>query len=183
MKKLILLLFILPTTLFAQDKYYTKSGKASFYSATSVEDIEATNKSVTSVLDSKTGKIEFSMLIKSFEFEKALMQEHFNENYMESEKYPKATFKGDIVDVKDLDLKKDGTYDAKVKGKLTIHNVTKDVEETAKFTVKDGKISAKCDFKIKLKDYGIEDPTMIGKKIAEEISIKISISEYQALKK
>jgi polyisoprenoid-binding protein YceI len=183
MKKLLVLFFILPTALFAQDKYFTKSGKASFYSSTSVEDIEATNKSVTSVFDAKTGKIEFSMLVRSFEFEKALMEEHFNENYMESEKYPKATFKGDIVDLTKLDLKKDGTYDVKVKGKLTIHNVTKDIEETAKFTVKDGKISAKCDFKVKLKDYGIEDPSMIGKKIAEEISIKISISEYQVLKK
>jgi polyisoprenoid-binding protein YceI len=183
MKNLIFLFLLLPASLMAQDKFFTKSGKASFYSSTSIEDIEATNKSVTSVLDASTGKIEFSMLIKSFEFEKALMEEHFNENYMESEKYPKATFKGDISNMKDIDLKKDGTYDAKVKGKLTIHNVTKEVEETAKFTVKDGKISAKCDFKIKLKDYGIEDPTMIGKKIAEDISIKISISDYQVLKK
>jgi polyisoprenoid-binding protein YceI len=138
---------------------------------------------VTSVFDSKTGKIEFSMLIRSFEFAKALMEEHFNENYMESEKYPKSTFKGEITDMKNLDLKKDGTYDVKVEGKLTIHNVTKDIKETAKFTVKDGKISAKCDFKVKLKDYGIEDPTMIGKKIAEEITVKISVSEYQILKK
>jgi polyisoprenoid-binding protein YceI len=169
--------------MFAQDKYFTKSGKATFYSSTSAEDIEATNKSVTSVFDSKTGKIEFSMLIRSFEFAKALMEEHFNENYMESEKYPKSTFKGEITDMKNLDLKKDGTYDVKVEGKLTIHNVTKDIKETAKFTVKDGKISAKCDFKVKLKDYGIEDPTMIGKKIAEEITVKISVSEYQILKK
>lgn len=183
MKKLLVLFLLIPGALFAQEKYYTKSGKASFYSSTSVEDIEATNKSVTSVFDSKTGKIEFSMLVRSFEFEKALMQEHFNENYMESEKYPKATFKGEVVDLTKLDLTKDGTYEVKVKGKLTIHNVTKEIEETAKFTVKDGKISAKCDFKVKLKDYGIEDPTMVGKKIAEEISIKISVSEYQVLKK
>jgi polyisoprenoid-binding protein YceI len=183
MKNLLSLFLFLPATMFAQDKYFTKSGKATFYSSTSAEDIEATNKSVTSVFDSKTGKIEFSMLIRSFEFAKALMEEHFNENYMESEKYPKSTFKGEITDMKNLDLKKDGTYDVKVEGKLTIHNVTKDIKETAKFTVKDGKISAKCDFKVKLKDYGIEDPTMIGKKIAEEITVKISVSEYQILKK
>lgn len=183
MKNVIVLLFLLPTVLFAQDKYFTKSGNASFYSSTSVEDIEATNKSVTSVFDSKTGKIEFSMLIRSFEFEKKLMQEHFNENYMESEKYPKATFEGTVTNMSDIDLKKDGTYSAKVEGKLTIHNVTKEVKETASFTVKDGKISAKCDFKVTLKDYGIEDPTVIGKKVAEEVSVKISISEYKILKK
>lgn len=183
MKNVLLLVFFLPSILFAQDKYYTKSGKASFYSHTTAEDIEATNKSVTSVLDSKTGKIEFSMLIKSFEFEKALMEEHFNENYMESEKYPKSTFSGTVTDIADVDFTKDGTYEVNVEGKLTIHNVTKDIKTTAKFTVKDGKISAKCEFKVKLKDYGIEDPTMIGKKIAEEVTVKISVADYQVLKK
>lgn len=183
MKTILILLLFFPSALIAQDKYFTKSGKASFYSSTPAEDIEATNKSVTSVLDTKTGKIEFSMLIKSFEFEKALMEEHFNENYMESEKYPKSTFKGEITNMADIDLTKDGSYTAKVEGKLTIHNVTKDIKETATFTVKDGKISAKCDFKVKLKDYGIEDPSMIGKKIAEEVTVKISVSEYQVLKK
>lgn len=183
MKKLLFLLLFIPASLFAQDKYFTKAGVASFYSSTSVEDIEATNKSVTSIVDFKTGAIEFSMLIRSFEFEKALMEEHFNENYMESDKYPKATFKGTIKDITKVDLKKDGTYEVEVSGKLTIHNVTKEVTEKASITVKGGKISAKCDFSVKLKDYGIEDPTMIGKKIAESISVKIKISEYKALKK
>lgn len=183
MKKILFLFLLVPASLFAQDKYFTKAGIASFYSSTSVEDIEATNKSVTSIMDIKTGAIEFSMAIRSFEFEKAKMEEHFNENYLESDKYPKSTFKGNITDISSVDFKKDGEYKVAVEGKLTIHNVTKEVKEKATITVKGGKISAKCDFKVKLKDYKIEDPTMIGKKIAEEISIKINISEYQQLKK
>src|SRR5215213_2418754 len=79
---------------FAQDKFFTKTGKISFYSKATIENIEANNRSVTAVLDAKTGNIQFSALVKGFEFDKALMQQHFNENYLESTKYPQASFKG-----------------------------------------------------------------------------------------
>src|SRR6478735_348429 len=89
----------------AQDKFFTKSGKISFYSKAAIEDIQ-------------TGEFQFSVPMKGFEFRKALMQEHFNENYIESDKYPKSDFKGVIVNSSEIDFKKNGTYDAKVKGKL-----------------------------------------------------------------
>src|SRR5947208_1580392 len=90
-------LLISGTALFAQDKFFTKSGRISFYSKAPLEDIEAENRSVTAVLDTKTGMVQFAVPMKAFEFEKALMQEHFNENYIESDKYPKAEFKGQVL--------------------------------------------------------------------------------------
>ena len=112
---------LLSTSLFAQDKYFTKTGKISFFSKAIIENIEAHNRSVTCVLDTKTGNVQFSVPIKGFEFEKALMQEHFNENYLESDKYPRGEFKGQIVNNSEIDYTKDGVFQGKVKGKLTIH--------------------------------------------------------------
>jgi len=95
MKRIVLVsaLLMLVSGLHAQ-KYFTRSGQISFFSSTSMEDIEAHNKTVTAIFDSQSGAIQFSVTMKSFQFEKALMQEHFNENYVESGKFPKATFKG-----------------------------------------------------------------------------------------
>jgi hypothetical protein len=167
----------------AQTKYFTKQGKISFYSETPMEKIEAHNSRVTSVLDAESGKIEFMALIKAFEFEKALMQEHFNENYMESSKYPKASFKGTITDMKSVDLKKDGTYNVEVKGDLTIHGVTKNITEKATIKVKGGVISAETSFNVALKDYNIKIPTVVNNKIAEVIQVKVNIPNYELLKK
>nr|HQU57378.1 YceI family protein [Chitinophagaceae bacterium] len=100
MKRIMLLIVIMMTLqqfVNAQTKYFTKNGKITFFSKASLENIEALNKSVTAVLDTKSGNIQFAVLMKGFEFEKALMQEHFNENYLESHKYPKAIFKGEVL--------------------------------------------------------------------------------------
>ena len=112
MKKtvIITLAMIFSTGMIFGQRYFTKAGKVSFLSDASVEKIEATTNTGTCVLDASSGKIEFAVLIKSFQFEKALMQEHFNENYMESSKYPKAIFKGQIVEWSNIDLSKDGNY-------------------------------------------------------------------------
>src|SRR5688572_15995215 len=132
----------------AQDKFFTKSGKISFYSKASLENIEAHNKTVACVLDTKTGNVQFAVMMKAFEFEKALMQEHFNENYVESHKFPKAEFKGQLVNYADINFSKDGKYPAKVKGKLTMHGVTRDVETTGTIVVKSGKIDADAVFTV-----------------------------------
>ena len=159
MKKSIVLALGLVATLgvFAQDRFFTKTGKVSFYSKATLENIEAHNRSVTCVLDAKSGSVQFSVPMKGFEFEKALMQEHFNENYLETTKYPKAEFKGQIVNNSDIDYTKDGSYNAKVKGKLTVHGETKDVESDAKVTVKGGKVQAESDFNVVLADYKIKN--------------------------
>src|SRR6476619_4983321 len=113
-KNLILLLTLVLSAFvpFAQGKFYTKTGKVSFYSKAPLEEIEGKNKTVTAVLDSKTGGIQFAVQMKGFEFEKQLMQQHFNENYVESNKYPNAEFKGTITNNSDINYSKDGTYTA-----------------------------------------------------------------------
>jgi polyisoprenoid-binding protein YceI len=174
-KKLIVgFIFILSATVsFAQDKFFTKSGKINFFSSASLEDIEAKNKTVTAVLDSKTGAIQFAALMKSFEFEKQLMQQHFNENYVESDKYPKGEFKGVIVNNGDINYAKDGVYKAKVKGKMTIHGVTKDVETTGTIKVDGGKINANSVFNVLLSDYNIKIPSVVKDKISKTIKISV----------
>src|SRR6187549_3217625 len=114
-KNLIVLaiLVVLSSVSFAQDKFYTKTGKVSFLSKAPLEEIEGKNKTVTAVIDSKTGGIQFQIQMKGFEFEKQLMQNHFNENYVESDKYPKSEFKGTITNNSAINYKKDGTYTAK----------------------------------------------------------------------
>src|SRR5215210_8582560 len=107
---LVLGLVFAASGVFAQDKFFTKSGKISFYSKASLENIEAHNKTVTCVLDTKSGNLQFAVLMKAFEFEKALMQEHFNENYVESHKFPKAEFKGQLSNNSEVNYGKDGKY-------------------------------------------------------------------------
>lgn len=163
-------------------KYYTREGKVSFFSEAPLEKIEAFNSKATSVIDVSTGKIEFAILIKAFQFEKSLMQEHFNENYMESDKYPKATFKGDITNIGTIDLTKDGQYEVKVKGDLTIHGVTKTIEIPGKILVKDGQITATSSFEVVVADYKIEIPAIVRDNIARTVRIDIAVN-YEALNK
>lgn len=164
------------SSLFAQDKYFTKSGKIVFASKTSMENIEAHNKSVTCVLDTKTGNMQFAVLMKGFEFEKALMQEHFNENYVESHKFPKAEFKGQITNNGEINYTKDGNYTARVKGKLTIHGETRDVETSGTVTVKSGKIETDAVFQVALADYKIEIPGIVKDNISKTVSITVDCS-------
>ncbi len=185
MKKIIFLVFVsvlfLTQSIQAQ-KYFTRTGNIVFSSEAPMEKIEASNQKATSVLDAKSGKMEFAVLIKAFQFEKALMQEHFNENYMESDKFPKALFKGAIVDMSKIDLSTDGTYAVKVKGDLTIHGETKEVETDGNIEVKDGKISATSTFEIEVADFKIEIPKVVRDNIAKIVSITINI-DYELFKK
>lgn len=178
MKKLMFLMLFATATVAAnaQTKYFTKDGNVSFYSKAAVEDIEATNKKVTCVVDAATGQMEFTMLIRAFEFEKELMKEHFNENYMESEKFPKSTFKGTIENVSTVKWTTDGTYPVKVTGKLTLHGITKDVSAAGSFTVKGGKILGKSEFMVSLADYDIKVEKAYASKIADKIKITVDVN-------
>ena len=162
-------------------QYYSKTGKISFYSDTDMEKIEAENSSASTVIDFATGAIEWGVLIQGFKFEKALMQDHFNENYMESSKFPKSKFKGVIQNYKEVSLSKDGDYKVKVTGDLEIHGVTKPVETEAILTVKNGTLSAKNKFSVLIADYGIKVPKLVENNIADEVDITIS-ADYQLLK-
>jgi len=157
-------------------KFMTKNGNISFFSTMPMENIEAHNKQVNAAIDSKTGDFVVKVLIKSFEFEKALMQEHFNENYMESDKFPNATLSAKIKNIAEIDFAKDGSYPADVEGKLTIHGVTKDVTEKGTITVKAGKVNAASNINVKLADYGIEIPNTVVNNISETISVKIDLN-------
>jgi hypothetical protein len=157
----------------AQDKYFTKSAKVEFYSKAPLEDIEAKNKTAAAILDTKTGALQFSVTMKDFEFDKKLMQEHFNENYVESNKYPKADFKGTITNNSEINYNKPGTYTAKVKGKMTIHGVTKDVETTGTIKVEGGKLEAVSSFNIQLSDYKISIPSIVKDKISNNVKVTV----------
>jgi polyisoprenoid-binding protein YceI len=170
-----MLIMTVPSSVFGQ-KYFTRDGKVSFFSSTPIEDIEAHNKKATSVIDLATGQLEFAVLIKAFQFEKALMQEHFNENYMESDKFPKAQFKGKAEGLEKVDLAKNGTYPVKVKGDLTIHGVTKQVEADGNFLVKNGELSALAAFEVAPEDYGIKIPSVVRNNIAKIIRIDIDVN-------
>ncbi|MBV6439645.1 MAG: YceI family protein [Haliscomenobacteraceae bacterium CHB4] len=165
-------LFLLAAPMFAQ-KYFTRDGKVKFFSDASMEKIEAVNKSATAVLDAATGKMEWKVLIKGFLFEKALMQEHFNENYLESSKYPNATFKGEITNLKEVNLGKDGSYTAKVKGRMNIHGVEKDVETTGTVKVSGGAIAIHSGFPVKCSDYNIRIEAAKVSNISNEIKVTV----------
>jgi polyisoprenoid-binding protein YceI len=176
MKKLTLIigcLFLYSVTANAQGKFYTKTGKISFFSTTSVEDIEAINKSVVALLDSKSGDLQFAVLMKGFEFKKALMQEHFNKDYVESDKFPKAEFKGQITNNSEINYTTNGTYNAKAKGKLTIHGVTKDIETSGTITVKDGKVILHAVFTALVADYNITVPKLYRDNISKSIKVTV----------
>lgn len=157
----------------AQDRFFTKSGKIEFFSKAALEDIEAKNNSASALLDTKTGNLQFSVLMKGFEFDKALMQEHFNENYVESDKYPKAEFKGAILNNSAINYAKKGTYPCKVKGQLTLHGVTRDVETTGTLQVDTDEIKAQSTFTIQLSDYGIKLAPIVKDKISNTIRIVV----------
>lgn len=178
MKKVFITLFILITTfsLNAQ-KYFTKNATIVFQSKGPLETIEGTNKTTTSVIDSKTGAIAFSVLIKGFVFEKQLMQKHFNENYMQSDKYPKSEFKGTISNNASVKYTTNGTYSVTVTGKLTLHGVTKDVSTAGKITVAGEKVSATADFSIALADYGISTD-----RISKTVTISVKTGNMDKLK-
>ena len=158
---------------FGQGKFYTKTGKISFISKAPLEEIEGKNKTVTAVVDSKTGAMQFAVQMKGFEFEKQLMQQHFNENYVESDKFPKAEFKGTISNNSAINYSKDGSYPAKVKGKLTIHGVTKDVETTGTLKINGGKIDANSTFNVLISDYNIKIPAVVKDKVSNTIKITV----------
>lgn len=163
---------------FAQNRFFTKTGHIDFFSHTAIEDIKADNDQVTSFLDIATGDMVFSVLTRSFQFAKPLMQEHFNENYVESEKFPKATFEGKISDLKAVDFLKSGKYPVKVAGKLSIHGVTKEIVAAGDLTVDGNKILAESVFSISPEEYDIRIPSVVRKNIAETIRITVRMN-YQ----
>ncbi len=163
----------LSLTAFSQVKVYqSKTAKIRFYSHTKAEDIEAINNQ-TQVKLATNGQVVFSLLVKGFVFKNALMQEHFNENYMESDTFPKASFKGTIDNLSFIDFTKNGVYKITVSGDLEIHGTRqKQTAIPATIEVKDAKLITNATFKINVKDFGIKG-NYIGEKIANELQITV----------
>lgn len=164
---------LLNSQLIAQ-KSYTKNGNISFFSTSPLENIDAKNNQVMSVLDTQTGSLQFSVIIKAFHFKKSLMEEHFNEDYMESTKYPKAIFKGAFTDLKKIYFAKDGSYNVFVSGDFTLHGVTKKITVPGIITVKNGIPTAASKFTVKLADYDISIPKILKDNISENIIITVA---------
>ncbi|MDI9320395.1 MAG: YceI family protein [Phycisphaerales bacterium] len=155
-------------------KHITRSGRVSFNatSAKSSEKIEAINNEAAAAINTSTSDVVFQVPIKSFKFENALMQEHFNENYMESDKFPKADFKGKYSSTQALT--KDGTYNATVNGNLTIHGVSKEVQIPGIIIIKGTEITLNATFTVKLADYKVAIPNVVSDKVGKESVIKIN---------
>lgn len=169
-------LFVLLSMQLNAQRFATKTGFIRFYSEAPAENIEAVNRQVNSALDTQTGDFVFRVLMKGFQFEKALMQEHFNENYVESHKFPNATFNGKVNNADKIDWTKNGTHEVEVSGDLTIKGITRKVSEKGTFEIKDGVINGKSKFYIKLADYDIKIPKAVIKNIAETIEINVDVS-------
>ncbi|UOB18116.1 YceI family protein [Abyssalbus ytuae] len=155
----------------AQEKYITRQGHISFFSHSPVEDIEAYNDQVLSIVNANTGEVAVSLLMKSFIFEKSLMQEHFNENYVESDIYPKATFSGTIENFEEAKQ----TGEALINGNLTLHGATKDIKTKAKITIAGDSILLKGNFMVEVADFDIKIPAIVANNIAKTIKISFEL--------
>lgn len=156
---------------FAQGGMFaTTTGNTSFSASTPLEDINAENKKSQAILNTANNEIAIRMNMRDFVFPNKLMQEHFNENYIESVKYPTATFSGKVD--KAPDYTKDGQYDVSATGKFTVHGVTKQRTITGKMKIEGGKITITSDFQVPLTDHNIEVPKVVFVKIAQIISVK-----------
>mgnify|MGYP002783956783 CR=1 FL=1 len=173
----VLLIIVSSVHLHAQDIHLTRNGKITFFSHTNVEDIEAVNNEVTATINKKTGAVQYLVLVKGFQFKKAAMQQHFNSaDYMNSDAFPKADFKGIIRDLSKIDFTKDGTYPAVVDGNLTIHGVTNKVTAQGTVTIKSGKISTAAKFPVKLADYKVTVPAFSAAKVSEVVEVTVACS-------
>lgn len=172
MKKLLFLFSLSCTLLTAQAQpLVTRTGYIGFFSETPLEDIKAENRQVQAVIDPTKKTLAFALLMKSFLFEKELMQEHFNENFIESDKYPKSTFTGSYTG--NVDLTRNGTYTIQVAGNLTLHGVTRNISVPATLQVQDKKLTGKSTFYLKPEDYNIKIPALVKDKIARQITVSV----------
>lgn len=164
----------------AQGKFFTRTGHTAFFSKALVEDIEAHNHQTSCIFDTGKGEVAFSIPIKGFEFRKALMQEHFNENYLESDKFPKATFKGSITNSNKIDWHGSESTTISVAGAITIHGVTKQIETQGDLKFVDERILISSTFPITVKDFNIKIPGTVINNIAKtvEVTLELALERY-----
>lgn len=183
MKQLILILAV--AGMFAgtgaAQKYITKEGVCDIFSETSFFTIEATNKKVASILNGETGEIVASTLMRSFKYQEALVEEHFNENYMESQLYPKGVFTGKITNFSEVNIKKDGTYHITIEGNLEFHGEKHSLTTTGKLVVRGETVTGTTEFEVSLAGYNIKVEEKYKDRIRDEIRIDLHL-EYHLMK-
>ena len=177
---LFIFLFVLASMSLTAQKYMTQTGTVRFFSKAPLENIEAVNNQVSSVLDMDNGEIVFRMLMKAFVFEKALMQEHFNDKYVESHKFPRASFRGRIINFEKIQVS-EKPVNVKIKGTLTIKDISKEIEASGTLQrLQGGKIEGKSEFTIDLKDFRIRVPSAVRNNISDNILITVKM-DYEKL--
>jgi hypothetical protein len=180
-------IFILSILLFVaivgfSQKYITRNGYVRFFSATPIENIEAVNNQASCIIDTETGEVFSKLLVEAFHFEKALMQEHFNENYVESDKFPQAILKGKITNPGSIGLTQPGKQPVTLLADLTMHGVTKTIEVKGTLESGNGKLIAQAIFIVKPSDFNIKIPKAVANNIANEIEVTVKF-EMEPLKK
>ena len=173
MKKIFFISFLL-SSIFAKELYITRSGNIDFFSSTPIEDIKAINNQVSCVLDRNNGQFAFQIPIKAFAFKNALMQEHFNESYLESDIYPKAVFKGKVLGWNNIELSKD-SLEVFIEGDLTMHGETNQIKQSGLMWLSSGSIRGECIFDVKLVDYNVKVPKIVSENIAEIIKVRVRV--------
>ncbi len=158
--------------LIAQEIHQANKVQISFFSSAPIEDINAVSKEGKSVMNVETGEVSFEVRIRTFQFRKAKMQEHFNENFMESDKYPVATFKGKIRE--EIDVSENGEYKVTLQGILDIHGVKRDRVIPARLKIQNGKMNLQSQFEVACKNHDIEIPKILWKNIAEVVRVKVN---------
>jgi len=179
MKRVLTIGFLIATAtgvLWGQGKFLTNDGKISFFSHTAIEDIKAENREVASVIDAASGEVAIIVKMTDFQFEKKRMQEHFNENYVESEKFSKATFNGAILNNSQIDYSSKGEYKVLVEGEMTIHGISNKVDAEGIIEVISDGIIARTKFLLNPEDYGIKIPKVVRKNIAEKLEITVEFN-------
>lgn len=171
-KGLFIIVILISFQLFSQGKFLTKEGYISFFSHTIVEDIKANNSQVLSIIDTDNGEIAIQLLMKSFMFKKALMQEHFNDSYVESFKYPKATFRGFILNFNELPNQES---EVEIKGVLSVHGKEKEISILAKIAVLKDQINLSGHFVVEVADFDIKIPIIVKNNIAKTIKVSFDL--------
>jgi hypothetical protein len=170
---LTIIFFVVGIFSLCAQRFVAENGFITFFSQAPVENIQADNRNVTSLFSADNGTIAFSVPIKEFQFEKKLMQEHFNDKYMESDRFPRSTFAGKVTG---YSLTATGLQSVRARGKLTIHGIVKEVDIPGTLEVKNNNIIIKTKFKVLNKDYGIVIPQILWKNVSEEIEITIDMT-------
>lgn len=176
LKKLFMLILLgVSLGVFAQGKFIAKNAYISFYSSTPMEDILGETYEAVTILDSETGEVLFQAIMTTFHFKRALMEEHFNENYMESTKFPKTKFKGKIEGFT-RDMLKAPVASIKITGQLNVHGVEKTITVPGTIGLENGQLVATSKFKVTPEDYGITIPSLVRDKIGKEMEVTVKAS-------